>query len=438
MSSNNGITATHLVAQSGNLELYDVLREYNAVEPLLGRRMDNGWTPLFFACQNGHLAVCRLLLQCASTAVNATDTEGKTPLYFAAQEGHGDIVAELLSNGASVDGAFQSARRTAFPLFIAAQQGHLEIVRQLLQAGAQCNLQKKGSGATALHIAAWDGHLKIVRVLIAAGASPHIATQGGWTCLHTACRGGHLDVVQFLTQGETARLLRQSRDNEDEAQPRGCLRLHLRSSAKAQTAASPLHIAAGSGHSRIVDYLLSRRLFSPDACMAGAATPLHIAAQEGHLSTVQVLTLYDASRSPRTSQGVTPAAIADHRGHGKIVDWLEKTDGWCRFKLAMHVSPQRAGRMLAGESIPARDILDCYHSVVPELLAPGETSQAAVALCSRALLPWRPTRHNLFSPGFRKHVAQVLMLAARLWRVDSPFQLPHELWWLVVSQSRRT
>lgn len=47
-------------------------------------------TPLWTSCQNGHLAVARLLLG-AGAAVNAAQRNGCTPLYVAAEFGHAEV-----------------------------------------------------------------------------------------------------------------------------------------------------------------------------------------------------------------------------------------------------------------------------------------------------------------------------------------------------------
>ena len=49
--------------------------------------MDNGATPLFFACKNGHLPFVERLLQ-EKADPNAPMDNGVTPLFIACENGH--------------------------------------------------------------------------------------------------------------------------------------------------------------------------------------------------------------------------------------------------------------------------------------------------------------------------------------------------------------
>jgi ankyrin repeat protein len=65
--------------------------------------------------------------------VNEADSEGSTPLFFAAQNGHVAVVEVLLARGVNVN---QADSEGTTPLFIAAQNGLLAVVEVLLVAGA--------------------------------------------------------------------------------------------------------------------------------------------------------------------------------------------------------------------------------------------------------------------------------------------------------------
>ncbi len=63
---------------------------------------NNGATPLFMACQNGHVAIVDALLVNGAD-VNQASHDGTTPLYIACQNGHVAIVDALLVKGADVN-----------------------------------------------------------------------------------------------------------------------------------------------------------------------------------------------------------------------------------------------------------------------------------------------------------------------------------------------
>jgi ankyrin repeat protein len=60
-------------------------------------RDNSGWTPLHYAAFEGHLVVCRTLLE-SGAKIDQTDNDGKPPLMLAAEEGHSDLVREFLKN----------------------------------------------------------------------------------------------------------------------------------------------------------------------------------------------------------------------------------------------------------------------------------------------------------------------------------------------------
>ena len=80
--------------------------------------LDTQATPLYVACQNGHLQVAEVLLAFGAHP-NSQTNDLATPLFIAAQMGHFRIVQKLLE----FNGDIKLANRTeATPLFIAAQK----------------------------------------------------------------------------------------------------------------------------------------------------------------------------------------------------------------------------------------------------------------------------------------------------------------------------
>jgi hypothetical protein len=69
-------------------------------------RTDNGCTPLFLACQQGHAAVVRMLLEAGARADLAAALEGHTTtcMEIAQHQGHAEVVA-LLAGAVVVPGA---------------------------------------------------------------------------------------------------------------------------------------------------------------------------------------------------------------------------------------------------------------------------------------------------------------------------------------------
>ena len=115
-------------------------------------------------------------------------------LLTAAQVEGGNVVRQLLADGADVNGKSLTGHTA---LQLAAQHGCSSNVQQLLAHNPDLNAQDKG-GYTALMWAADRGHNAVVKQLIEAGASLAESTIDGYTALTLAEEKGHDDTAQLL------------------------------------------------------------------------------------------------------------------------------------------------------------------------------------------------------------------------------------------------
>ena len=88
----------------------------------LAGRLQDGATPLWITCENGHADAARLLLN-QGVDINRADKYGATPLLAACSKGHVDAVRLLLDEGAEVDRSTEGGQT---PLFIACYNGHVD------------------------------------------------------------------------------------------------------------------------------------------------------------------------------------------------------------------------------------------------------------------------------------------------------------------------
>jgi ankyrin repeat protein len=128
----DGLTALHLAAQQGNLEIAKAL--LGAKANVASKTRIGGYTPLHLAAQGAHLQVVKALLDAGADPAAVTTTSGVTPLHLAAQALNGEpTVRELVRRGAPVN-AVEGQGQTA--LMFAAAEGRARTVLELLEGGA--------------------------------------------------------------------------------------------------------------------------------------------------------------------------------------------------------------------------------------------------------------------------------------------------------------
>eukprot|EP00887_Chlorella_sp_A99_P000878 scaffold5.g878.t1 len=329
----HGCTPVHFAAGAGALGM---LGRFLALAPRSADVADTiGWTPLFWACNNGHaLAAERLLAEGANPW--AQDCNQRLPLHFAAEAGHLACVRTLVAwmrrrqasppsaapqplqlpalaapaapaaaptAGGSAPAAPPPAPAAPAPLSLdipdqngqtpvqlAAEHGHPACVALLLD-DAEGTGEGKRRGA--LHLAAAQGLAAVARQLLAPAhrrlAQPSGKDADGWSPMHHAAAGGHREVVQALLAAQ-AELDDMAADGD-----------------------TPLHKATLGGHLAVVQLLTAARCQLDQRNTTGA-TPLYNAASQAHVAVVRHLAAEGASLDAPTTNGCTPLYIAANNG----------------------------------------------------------------------------------------------------------------------------
>ena len=150
-------------------------------------------TPLMYAANRGHVQVLEELIS-AGANVNGKDRNKQTALHLASWCGHSSVVTSLIEAGANLK---EQDRLRRTPLMCAAGSGHVQVMVELIRAGADVN-RKDENNQTALHLASWKGHSSAVTSLSEAGANLNQQDRKGITPLMMAAEDGHAQVVVEL------------------------------------------------------------------------------------------------------------------------------------------------------------------------------------------------------------------------------------------------
>lgn len=89
------MTGLHLCAYFGITDVAVAIIDFVDLDS----RDEDGWTPLFWAAENGHEGVVKLLLDTGKVEADLEDEYGDTPLWWAVRNGHEGVVKLLLDIG---------------------------------------------------------------------------------------------------------------------------------------------------------------------------------------------------------------------------------------------------------------------------------------------------------------------------------------------------
>ena len=221
-----------------------------------------------------------------------------------------------------------------------------ESALRLLEATADPNAKDPSDGWSLLHEASAAGRLDVCRVLLAYGAWPKGETSSRATPLLVAAQSGHVEVVKEL--------LRRAADAERPTREDG---------------ASPLLVASMGGHWRVAEEL----------CAAGASvnlatdegtSPLLVASEAGHLPMVKGLVDARADVGRRGPCGITPLLAAAARGRRSVVVELLWAGAELDARMAGGLAPLHAAAQEGWASV-AQALLE--HEAAVDALANGST-----------------------------------------------------------------
>ncbi|XP_069064332.1 ankyrin repeat and SOCS box protein 2 [Pleurodeles waltl] len=253
----------------------------------------DGWLPVHEAAYYGRLGCLKLLLRAFPATIDRRTLEEETPLYIACQRGHLDCLQVLLQMGAEPDIA---GKNKETPLYKACEHRNVDAVRMLVQYNANVN-HRCNQGWTALHEAVAHNNLEIIDILVKGHAKIEARNIYNITPLFVAAQSGQLDALRYL-----------AKCNAD-------------INAQASDSATALFEAAKNGHEEVVEFLLAQGADANKADKKGFL-PLHIAAKRRDNDEIVSMLIPVTSRVRVKRSGISPLHIAAECNNDGVLEEL--------------------------------------------------------------------------------------------------------------------
>lgn len=324
-----------------------------------------GWTALHYACDFGHIAIVKYLINEQLCSPLAKDTQKQqTSLHRACtascenQQNALEIVMFLTTNTHADCNAQSITGDSPLMLLIRTKDTWNDIAHYLIHQ-CKCNLSLKNLlGETALHIACTRGNVNVVRMIIDQGFDPIIKDNVGNIPVHIAFRNGQSEIVTEILKSSyygvatTLVLLKlfgrpqeivskhnivcqkQDRDgnsimhmicisNDNPELAKMMVDMGCRPNLVNNDGDTALHIVCRNGN---IDMAIS--LLSSDECGINLQnkdgnTPLHIACRKGHAALVEILVKKNPNMTLLNAQGRSAVYEAFHTN--VKLGWLVNT-----------------------------------------------------------------------------------------------------------------
>ena len=190
----NGCSVLHCAATAVNLQLFQYLVEKGCE---LHRTKKDGMNCLHIAAENGHLRLCKLLLENCKFDIPTDDANGCPVLHCVATSGNLELFQYLVEKGCDANGRKRDGMNC---LHVAAWNGHLSLCEVLVKNYKFDIYTYDNNGSSVLHCAANAEKLELFQYLLEKGSELYRQKRDGWNCLHIAAENGHLHLCKVLLE----------------------------------------------------------------------------------------------------------------------------------------------------------------------------------------------------------------------------------------------
>ena len=260
--------------------------------------------------QEGELEMLKARLEVTDLSIKVRDEKYASLLHAAASKNQVDTMTYLLDKGVPIN-ALDNDGNTA--LHIATTQAHYESIHLLLDHGANDTILN-GNQDAPLHIAVRTGNTNLVRAFLQ-HESIDLVVQGyrNRTPLHIAAEYDYIDVIDIISTCSFV---------VEEWKKKTSFRL----CASDADNLTPLHLAARSGSSKVLRYMITHAVqhgYPIEGVLKFLdeenSTPLHAAIDAGHLNVVKVLLEFGALPVCQNGDQIPPFHLACYQGRLEIV-----------------------------------------------------------------------------------------------------------------------
>ena len=340
MTTNQGLTVVHCSAQSGNYELVGYFAGMGADIHL---KIDDGRNCLHIAAINGHLNLCKMLIDKYKVDLHMTDNKGCTAVHYSSQSGNYELVAYFVEMGADIHLKTNDGRNC---LHIAALNGDLNLCKMLIDKHKVNLHMTDNKGSTAVHYSSQSGNYELVAYFVEMGADIHLKTDDGRNCLHIAALNGDLNLCKMLIDKYKIDL--HMTDNK------GCTAVHYSSQSgnyelvayfvemgadihlKTDDGRTCLHIAARKGHLNLCKMLIDKHKVDLHITDNEGWTAVHCSSQSGNYELVAYFVEMGADIHLKTDDGRNCLHIAALEGHLNLCKMLID-----KYKVDLHMTDNK-------------------------------------------------------------------------------------------------
>lgn len=295
LPNHRGETPLHLAASKGDLKIIKNLigklpkEELNAVDR-------KGRGPIFSAIENRQREALCLLIE-AGADLNCWDDQLITPLFLACQQGSLAMVRILNEGGVNLNQTGTTEKLT--PLHFLIEKGQTEIARYLIMQGANPHILT-GEGKASLHLAAEIGNTELLYLLRAKGVSSNLKDKAGWQIKHNAALQGKIDVLEVISdlqKGSMDTSLDTPLNFLEEQKDKRSLQNAFE---EAFEGATSLHLAAYANQTETVDWLLNQGANPEMKTVNGKDTLFFAALGSSTASLAKRFTKYSFAQEPNS------------------------------------------------------------------------------------------------------------------------------------------